>query len=363
MQVTPLHEILKKGVEAGASDWHIREDANVALRINGEMVTQIMATDRVFLDEVMAAIATEKDMRKYEETGDADFAIDEEGVGRFRVNVHRQRSRTAMTLRHVKAEVPNIRDLRLPPILLSLAEAKDGIVFVTGSTGSGKSTTLACMIEHINETKRSHLITVEDPIEYNFADKMSVIEQREVGLDTISFDSALRHALRQDPDTIVIGELRSRDSFESALTAAETGHLVMTTLHTSTAAQSIGRILDFYPFDERDAVRKNLAGNLRAIVCQRLLPRAHGAGVVPINEILINTPIVSKLILEDKINRLEGAISAGKEDGMQSFNHSIMPLIKNGDITEEVGMRFATNPEALKMNLQGIFLSESGTLA
>ena len=360
MSVTPLRDLLVKGIEAGASDWHIREGEPVSLRIRGEVMPQDFVATPGFMELVMSSVSDAKISLALEETGDADFAVVEKDVGRFRVNAHRQRGRLALTLRHVKATVPTADKLNLPPILLSISEATEGIVIVTGPTGTGKSTTLACMIEHINRTRRGHIITVEDPIEYSFEDNLCIVEQREVGLDTVSFDSALRHAMRQDPDVVVVGELRSRESFDTALTAAETGHLVMTTLHTSSAATSIGRILDFYPQGERDSVRSNLSSNLRAIICQRLLPRSDIEGQIPINEIMINTPVVSKLILEGSIKKLDSAIEAGVEEGMQNFNMSIFRLINNGSITEETGIKFASNPDALKMNLKGIFLSEAG---
>jgi twitching motility protein PilT len=356
---TPLRDVLMSGLTLNASDWHIREGRPVAFRVSGEIVNHKFVPSRDFLKQVMKVIVDESAITKFRESGDVDFAMEEEGVGRFRVNVHQQRGKISMTLRHVKTQIPTVKQLELPEILLRLSEAKDGIVFVTGATGSGKSTTLACMIQHINETTRKHIITIEDPIEYDFEDKRCVMEQREVGLDTVSFDSALRHSLRQDPDVIVVGELRSRDSFESALAAAETGHLVMTTLHTNTAAQAVGRILDFYPFEERDAVRKSLSANLRAIVCQKLVPRRDGRGLVPINEILINTPIVSNLIVADKLNKLDAVICADGEEGMLSFNQALFGRIKDGSISEEVGLKFAPNPDGLKMNLSGVFLNES----
>jgi twitching motility protein PilT len=262
----------------------------------------------------------------------------------------------------VKDRVPSLQELGLPPVLLELAEARNGIVFVTGSTGAGKSTTLACMIEHINTVRPCHIVTIEDPIEYYFEDRAAILQQREVGLDTVTFESGLRHALRQDPDVIVIGELRSRDSFESALAAAETGHLVLTTLHTTNAAQSINRILDFYDFAERDAVRANLAANLRAIVCQRLVPTASGGGLVPINEVMLNTPTVRKIIIENVLNKLHTAISAGLQEGMQTFNHALLQLVQEGAITEETAFAFASNPDALRMNMQGIFLNEDARI-
>jgi twitching motility protein PilT len=354
-----FRDILASGVASGASDWHLKENGPVCLRISGEIVPHDFITSREYLGEVISRIATVQTIAKYEEIGDADFAFEERGVGRFRVNVHRQRGAMSFTLRHVKDQVPDLKSLRLPGIILPLAEAKNGIIFVTGSTGSGKSTTLACMLQHLNQNFRKHIITIEDPIEYNFVDENCIIEQREVGLDTISYDSALRHALRQDPDVIVLGELRNRDSFETALAAAETGHLVMTTLHTSNASQSISRILDFYPYEEREGIRKNLSHNLRAVICQRLVPKID-RGVIPINEILINTPIVTKLIEDGDIPRLDSAIENGVKEGMQNFNMALIDLVNKGEVNKETAFKFASNEETLKMNLKGIFLSQSG---
>ena len=352
-------DILASGVAAGASDWHLKENGPVCLRINGDIIPHDFITSKEYLGEVISRIATIQTIGVYEEIGDADFAFEEPSAGRFRVNLHRQRGAISLTLRHVKDTVPDLKVLRLPEVILPMAEARNGIIFVTGSTGSGKSTTLACMIQHLNNNFRRHVITIEDPIEYNFVDNKCIIEQREVGLDTISFDSALRHCLRQDPDIIVLGELRNKDSFETALAAAETGHLVMTTLHTSTAAQSINRILDFYPHEERDGVRKNLAANLRGVICQRLVPKI-GGGVVPINEVLSNTPIVSKLVEDGEISRLDSAIEGGVKDGMQTFNSVLVSLVQSEVITEEVALSYASNAETLKMNLKGIYLSKTG---
>jgi len=352
-------DILVSGVAAGASDWHLKENGPVCLRISGEIIPHDFITTKDYLGEVISRICTVQTIGKFEEIGDADFAFEEEGAGRFRVNLHRQRGAISLTLRHVKDQVPDLKTLALPEIILPVAEARNGIIFVTGSTGSGKSTTLACMIQHLNENFRRHIITIEDPIEYNFVDDKCIIEQREVGLDTISFDSALRHCLRQDPDVIVLGELRNRDSFETALAAAETGHLVMSTLHTSNAAQSINRILDFYPHEERDGIRKNLAANLRGVICQRLVPKIE-KGVVPINEILINTPIVAKLLEDNEISRLDAAIENGVKDGMQTFNKVLVDLVNANTITEEVALTYASNADTLKMNLKGIYLSQSG---
>ena len=355
-----LHDVLTTGVTEGASDWHIRENSNVGLRIDGKLVEVDFLTTQEFLEDATKEIASTVHLETFERTGDADFAFEEEGVGRFRANLHRQRGKMALTLRFVKGETPDIKALGLPEMVRRITDNKNGIVFVTGITGSGKSTTLAAMIGHMNKTSARHIVTIEDPIEYTFDDANCIIEQREVGLDSESFQSALIHVLRQDPDVIVIGEMRSRETFETALAAAETGHLVLTTLHTTTAAQSILRILDMYPSEERDGVQKSLATSLQAIVCQRLVPKAAGKGVVPAVEILINTPIVSKLIYENRLNKLSIAIDGGGEDGMMSLNGCLLKLVNEGLITEELALKTSDTPQALEMNLKGIFLSTDG---
>ncbi|OGV74795.1 MAG: twitching motility protein [Lentisphaerae bacterium RIFOXYB12_FULL_65_16] len=357
---SPLHDVLATGVQEGASDWHIREDCNVALRIDGRLVEVDFPAATDFLNAAINDITSPQQLETYVRTGDVDFAFEEEDVGRFRANLHRQRGQMALTLRHVKGKIPDLDELGMPATLKKIAESNNGIIFVTGTTGSGKSTTLAGMIGHMNTTSSLHIITIEDPIEYTFPDQECIIEQREIGLDSESFISALIHILRQDPDVIVIGEMRDRTTFETALTAAETGHLVLTTLHTLDAAQSINRILDLYPLEERENVRKSLATSLRAIVCQRLLPRAAGKGVVPAVEIMVNTPIVAKLLYENKLDKLEQAIAGGKEDGMMSFNQSLLGLVNEGLVTEENALQTSDNPEALRMNLKGIFLSTDG---
>lgn len=363
MAQTILNDILTTGVEEGASDWHIREGRPVSLRINGTLAELDVVTDKSFLLQAIQEVCTERQQGHFSEIGDADFAFYEEGVGRFRANLHRQRNKIALTLRYVQDQIAPIEELKLPLKIHELAESQRGIIFVTGITGSGKSTTLASMIEHINSAQTRHIITIEDPIEYSFTDNNSVIEQREVGLDTASFDSALVHVLRQDPDVIVIGEMRDKMTFETALAAAETGHLVLTTLHTNNAPQSIDRILDMYSQTERETIRKSLSGNLRAIICQRLIPRASGEGMVPAVEIMINSPMVQKLIFEGRMDKLSGAIEAGTEEDMISFNKSLLKLIQDKMIDEADGLVASNNAEALRMNLKGIYLdSDKGSI-
>ncbi|MBR6076262.1 MAG: PilT/PilU family type 4a pilus ATPase [Victivallales bacterium] len=355
-------DILKYAVGLGASDLHVREGKFVRLRVHSRLVETNIMTDTYFFEKSFEQIIPEGRFDIYKKEGDLDFAWEEEGVGRFRVNLHRQRGNSAYTFRYVKGRAPTIKEVNLPEILKKIASFRNGIIFVTGTTGSGKSTTMAAMLDYINNTSEQHVITIEDPIEYTFQDNRSFFEQREIGLDAASFDSALIHALRQDPDIIMVGEMRNRETFETALAAAETGHMVLTTLHTKDAAQSISRILDMFPLEERDSIRKSISECLQAIVCQRLAPRAIGQGVVPINEILINTSIVKKLIFDNQLEKVPQAIAGGEEEGMMSFNQCLLKLAKNGDITEETALKFSDTPQQLQMNLKGIFLSSGGII-
>ncbi len=351
-----FQQVLEMGVASKASDWHFKEGRPVALRIEGSLVDTDLVPDAEFMNNILKGIASQDQIQKYREFGDLDLSMVMKDVGRFRVNFHRQRGGNAMTMRHVKSNILNFEQLGLPPALEKIAQAPRGIVIVCGTTGSGKSTTLASILEYINVNFSKHILTIEDPIEYEFFDKKSFFEQREIGLDTNSFYQALVHALRQDPDIIMVGEMRDKESFEAALQAADTGHLVLTTLHSTNASQAINRILDFYKHEEQAPIREALALNLKAILAQRLLPKAFGGGVVPAVEILINSPTVKKLLERNRLEKMAMAVETGKDDGMQSFNQALLKLINNGDITEEEGLEAASNPEALKMNLQGIFL-------
>ncbi len=361
MNENKFHDLLKTAIENGASDIMIKEDGPAALRIAGEMIQTTLVTDAEFVHTAITEIVTDEGQAKrYHETGDLDTSFSNPEIGRFRVNVHRQRSHHALTLRYVKSKILTVEELNLPPILNQLALTPRGIILVCGTTGSGKSTTLAAMLQYINNNAAKHIITVEDPIEYEFKDNLSFFEQREVGIDTKDFTTALTAAMRQAPDVIMVGEMRSQASFEAALQASDTGHMVMSTVHAADATQAVTRILDLYPKDEQDSVREALALNLKATIAQRLAPRLDVPGsVVPAIEIMINTGTVQQLIQKNHLEKLAAAVETGKEDGMQSFNQCILALIQNGVISEEVGMKFAGNAEALKMNLQGIFLGGS----
>jgi twitching motility protein PilT len=295
--------------------------------------------------------------KRLDEEREIDFSYFVPGVGRFRTNLYQQRGQWCLAMRFVKTIVPGFEELGLLPQVRKIAESPRGIVLVAGATGCGKSTTLAAMIEHINSNFKKHIITLEDPIEYVFEDNQSVIEQREVGLDTLSFHHALRNVLRQDPDIIMIGEMRDDLSFSAAMSAADTGHLVLSTLHTTNASQSISRVLEFFKAEDREQIRRQIAATLYAVVCQRMVGTLDGQST-PALEILINTPMVRKLLEENRLDKLPAAIETSLDDGMLTFNQALFDLVKAGRVTEKEAMSKATNPQALEMNFKGIFLDE-----
>jgi twitching motility protein PilT len=354
-----LHSLLKFAVSMGASDIHVKPEHHATIRISGELFpVQVDPPTKEQVEQIVQHIIPNHLVARLEREKEVDFSYIDETLGRFRANVFHQRGAQCIALRLVKSHIPSFEELHLPDQLAKIAGAERGIILVTGATGCGKSSTLAAMIEYINQTEKCHIIALEDPIEFVFDDKQSIVEQREIGLDTLSFERALVHVMRQDPDVIMVGEMRDSQSFMAALAAADTGHLVMTTLHTTTAYSAIGRILDFFPAHERDQIRRQLAANLQAIICQRLVPATAG-GVVPAVEVMLNTPTVRKLIEENRLDTLFAAIETGSEEGMQTFNQALFKLVKAKQITEENALARATNPEALKMNFRGIFLDES----
>jgi twitching motility protein PilT len=354
-----LHKILSAAVKAGASDIHLKIGTPVIFRIHRQLVAiEAPLPTEEWIQNVVQNIVPRHAKTKLDSDREVDFSYFYPGVGRFRTNVFQQRGQLCLAMRFVKTQVPSFEELGLIPVLKKIAESPRGIVLVSGSTGCGKSTTLAAMVEHINNSFRKHIITMEDPIEYVFEDNQSIIEQREVGLDTISFEHALKHVLRQDPDIIMVGEMRDATSFSAAMSAADTGHLVLSTLHTTNAAQSVGRILDFFKAEEREQIRRQLAGTLQAVVCQRMVGTIAG-GVTPAIEILINTGTVRKLLEENRLDKLPAAIETGNEDGMQNFNQALFHLVKDGIVSREEALSKATNAQALEMNFQGIFLTEN----
>ncbi len=353
-----FNRILTTAVQGGASDVHLKIGTPVIFRINRQLVSiECPHPTEEWLDKVVEQIVPRHARKRLEEEHEVDFSYLAPGIGRFRTNCFQQRGQACLAMRFVKTQVPSFADLGLLEGTKKIAESARGIVLVAGSTGCGKSTTLAAMIEHINATSRKHIITMEDPIEYVFEDNQSIIEQREVGLDTLSFGHALKHVLRQDPDIIMVGEMRDATSFAAAMSAADTGHLVLSTLHTTNAAQSVNRILDFFKADEREQIRRQLAGTLQAVICQRMVATIAG-GVTPAQEILLNSGTVKKLIEENRLDKLPAAIETGTDDGMQNFNQALFQLVKDGKVSREEALAKATNAQALEMNFQGIFLSE-----
>ena len=353
-----LRELLQKAVSLEASDVHIKPRQTPFFRAHARLVESgFDVLSEKDIEQIVIDIMPAHLREPFRIGHEADFSHHEEGVGRFRTNVFLAQSAPTIAMRYVKSQIPTVEQLRLPIHLKELARVERGIILLSGTTGSGKSTTLAAIIGEINRTERSRVITIEDPVEYFFDDDQSLITQREVGLDTLGFHEALTRVMRQDPDVILIGEMRDRESIRTAMLAAETGHLVLSTVHSANASIAVPRILDMFPPDEREQMRMAIAENFHAIICQRLMPDVYG-GVVPAVEIMINTSTVRKLIERNQLDVLSAAIETGKEDGMQSFNQSIYQLIKAGTITEAEGLRFATNPESLRMNLRGIFLDE-----
>ena len=353
-----FRRILSTAVQGGASDIHLKIGTPIVFLINRKLViVEGPFPTEQWMNMVVENIVPRHAKLLLDHDHECDFSYYLPEVGRFRTNCFYQRGTPCLAMRYVKTLVPSFEELGLLPVLRQIAESPRGIVLLAGSTGCGKSTTLAAMVEHINANSRKHIITLEDPIEFVFEDNQSVVEQREIGLDTGSFEHGLKYVLRQDPDVIMIGEMRDGLSFTAAMSAADTGHLVLSTLHTTNASQAVGRILDFFKPDERDQIRRQLAGTLQAIVCQRMVATIAG-GMTPAQEILINSGTVRKLIEENRLEKLAAAIETGSEEGMINFNQSLFQLVKDGKVSQKEALAKATNPQALEMNFQGIFLTE-----
>jgi twitching motility protein PilT len=349
-----FEDILSYAVKNGASDVHLTVGSPPAVRVDG--VIRFLRGEALtpsdtagFLDEILTPEQKDRFMR----TGDFDLAHGVSGLGRFRVNVLRQRGSVGIVMRHVRSKVLDFASLHLPDAMEIICQMPRGLVLVTGTTGSGKSTTLASLIDRINETRRCHIVTIEDPIEYLHVNKKSIITQREVGLDTKDFSSSLRAVMREDPDVILIGEMRDQETFAAAMAAAETGHLVFSTLHTTNAMMTVDRIIDLFPSNQHDQIRSQLSLQLRTLVAMRLLATTDGKGRVPAVEVLFNNPAIAALIRENNVKQIPSAIASGKEDGMQTFNMSLLGLVREGLISEEEAMFASDNPEALRGNLQG----------
>jgi twitching motility protein PilT len=341
-----LNSLLSRAVEVGASDVHLKIERPPALRRDGELVPQEdwPALDDEQLKSVLATVTAHDPARgeAFDETGELDLAYMPPGLPRFRVNGFRQRGAISFAFRLIPSDIPVFGDLGLPEGVPLLAEEHRGLVLCTGSTGSGKSTTLAAIVGHINATRRCHIVTIEDPIEFIHTDTQSIVNQREVGLDTASFQEALRRALRADPDVILIGELRDALTTQTAMQAAESGHLVLSTLHTLDAAESIGRIIEFFPPEKHQLVRSILARVLRGVISQRLLPRI-GSGRVPAIEVMVNNARIAELIEENRVDEIEEAIADGDFFKMQTFNQALIDLVLGNVVERDVAANAATN--------------------
>ena len=354
-----FHSILRGAIEAGASDIHLKAGGPVTFRIARELVpVEAPVPTPEWMETVLTGIVPADLRERFAREQEVDFAYAPEGLGRFRTNIFRQRGNPVIAMRLVKTVLRDFAGLQLPAMVRRVAEARRGIVLIAGATGSGKSTTLAAMIEHINKTERRHIITLEDPIEYLFTDKQAIIEQREVGLDTASFGSGLRNVLRQDPDVIVIGEMRDSESIAAAISAANLGNLVISTVHTADAAKSVQRILEFFPGADRDSARRQLATTLHAVICQKLVVSTQG-GLIPAVEVLVNNATVEKAIHQGTLEKLQAAMELGGGDGMQTFDQALYELVKAGKLTETEGLAHSPSPEALRMRFQGVVLSET----
>ena len=355
-----FHRVLESMLERQASDLHVKVGSRPQIRVDGDllMVEEPAPTVKE-MEALIEQVLTPTQKREFQERKEIDFAIGIPGLARFRANFYYQRGTPAMVLRHIPLGVPAIEDLNLPPQMEKLALLPRGLVLVTGTVGSGKSTTLASMIDCVNRRLSRAIITVEDPIEFLHRDDMSMISQREVGFDTSNYLDALKHILRQDPDVILLGEIRDADTMAIALMAADTGHLVLSTLHTVDAAQTINRILSFYPPHQHGEVRYLLGSSLRAVISLRLIPKAGGKGRVPAVEILVNTPTVREyLVSPDKTHLIRSAIQEGvSQYGMQSFDQSLMRLYRRGLITEEDAIRNSSIPTEFELRLRGIHAS------
>jgi twitching motility protein PilT len=358
-----LNEILIQIVQKGASDLHLKHGIKPVIRRHGELEVLDKNIDRLTgekIKEMAYAIMSPEQRAYFEKNHEVDMGYGVAGLGRFRVNVFQQRGTLRMVVRSIPMEVPSLNQLGLPKIMESIANFERGLLLVTGVTGSGKSTTMASLIDYINQTKRKHIITIEDPIEYIISDRKSIISQRELGSDTLTFSSAIRSAMRQDPDVILLGEIRDRETMDIALLAAETGHLVISTLHTADARETLNRILVYYEPHEQLQMRVQLASVMRAVVSQRLAKRKDNNGVIPAVEVMLNTTRIREMMLSpEKTNRILDAIEEGHVSyGMQSFDQSLMQLLTDGIIDYAEALQLSTNPDDFALRAKGVVGSD-----
>ncbi|GAB4390407.1 MAG: type IV pilus twitching motility protein PilT [Thermodesulfovibrionales bacterium] len=353
-----INELLRIAAEQGASDLHVKVGSPPVMRVNGELVP-LSTEERVNHEDAMkvaSAVMSAGRHDVFKKRNDMDFAYSVSGLGRFRCNAFYQRGVVGLVFRLIPTRIPSVDELNLPEILKKVALEERGLILVTGTTGSGKTTTLASMIDMINSSRTVNIVTIEDPIEYLHRDKKGLVNQREIGVDTRSFAGALRAALRQDPDVILVGEMRDLETIETAMTAAETGHLVMSTLHTTDASETVNRIISVFPPHQHQQIRLQLSSIIKGIISLRLIPRADGLGRVPAVEVLLATGLIKDCILDpEKTKFIPDAIAQGKMlYGMQTFDQSVFDLYSAGLISYEEGLRWSTKPEDFKLKVKGV---------
>ncbi len=360
-----LNDILKIALKGGASDIHLKSGLPPMFRVDGALVP-LKNGERLMPDDIQAmadSIMNPVQKARFDETREVDLAYGIPGLGRFRVNSFQQRGTVGIVFRVIPFGVKSIEHLHLPKVIQSIAMEQRGLVLVTGTTGSGKSTTLAAMIEYINANRTCHIMTIEDPIEFLIRDRRSIVNQREIGVDTQTFSTALRSALRQDPDVILVGEMRDFETIETAITAAETGHLVMSTLHTLDATETINRIISVFPPYQQKQIRLQLSSILRSVISQRLVPRADGKGRVPALEVLVSTARIRECIADkDRTKEIHDAIAKGYTTyGMQTFDQSLMSLVKQKLVTYDEALKHVSNPDDFALRFRGIGSTSDGT--
>jgi len=358
--VTSVNDYLEHLVESGGSDLHLKAGGPAFIRVDGDLkpVTHLEPLSPNDTRRLAEEMMGDQIRGRFGAGGEVDFAYSSSGLGRFRVNVFTQRGAVGVVCRRVLSGSSSFEELRMPPVVRKLAEEHRGLVLVTGPTGSGKTTTTAAMIGHVNATRRCHIVTIEDPIEIMHRDDLAIIDQREIGVDTEGYASALRSVSRQDPDVIFIGEMRDLETVTAALQSAETGHLVISTLHTTNARETVNRIVDMFPTEQQNQIRLSLANSLKGIVCQRLVPMATGQGRVPVIEVLVMTSRIQDYLLDpDKLSDLDDAIAEGGYYGMQTFDQHLLQLYADGEVTLRDALAAATSPHDLKVALRGAGLA------
>jgi twitching motility protein PilT len=351
-----MHDLLNILVQREASDLHITTGIHPQLRVHGKLVSltqfeQLMPQDT---QRLAYSVLNERQKQKFEEDNELDLSFGIQGLARFRCNIYRQRGAVACAIRMIPSKIKGFSELGLPSIVEQLAERPKGLILVTGPTGSGKSTTLAAMVDKINSERNEHIVTIEDPIEFVHQHKKCLVNQREIFSDSHSFKNALKYILRQDPDVVLVGEMRDLETIAAALTVAETGHLTLATLHTNSCAQTINRIIDVFPTSQQDQVRSQLALVLEGVLCQQLIPRSDGRGRVMAMEIMVATPAIRNLIREEKIHQIYSALQAGQKFGMQTMNQSLLHLIQRSRISRDEALNRTMDPQELTHLMGGL---------